>query len=284
MDATGPNAEQIRYWNETAGRKWVERGRMLDAQIGPLGRLVMDRAQIQPGTAILDVGWACGETSVELGTRVGATGSVTGVDISVPMLSAARARAAGLPHVRFLEADAQTHRFPASSFDLLFSRFGVMFFVDPTTAFTNLRAALRPTGRAAFVCWQPLPRNEWMRVPLMAAAQHVQLPPPPAPDAPGPFSFGDTDRVRGILTRAGFDDVGFEALDTTLTMAGGGSLDEAVEFLLEIGPTGAVLRDADPALRPTVAGALRTAIAPFAGPNGVQMSGAVWIVTARRAA
>jgi len=283
MDATGPNAEQIRYWNETAGPKWVDRGRMLDAQLAPLGRVVMDRGDVRPGTAVLDVGCGCGETSLELAARVGATGAVTGVDVSAPMLAAARARTAGLPQVRFIEGDAQTHPFPPASHDLLFSRFGVMFFTEPATAFANLRTALRPGGRVAFVCWQPLPRNEWMRVPLLAAAQHLTLPAPPAPDAPGPFAFGDADRVRGILTRAGFDQVAFEPLETTLTIAGGGLLEQAVEFLLELGPTGALLRDADPALRPVVAGAVRDAIAPFARANGVQMSGAVWIVTARRA-
>jgi len=283
IDTTGPNAEQIRYWNETAGPKWVERGRMLDAQLAPVGRVAMDRASVRPGMAVLDVGCGCGETSVELAGRVGPTGAVTGVDISAPMLAAARARAAALPQVRFVQADAQTHAFPKASYDLLFSRFGVMFFTEPVTAFANLRTALRGGGRLAFVCWQGLARNEWMRVPLMAAAEHLTLPAPPAPDAPGPFAFGDPERVRTILTTAGFDGVALEPLETTLTIAGGGPLEQAVEFLLEMGPLGAVLRDTDPALRPTVAGAVRSALEPFAGAGGVRMSGAVWIVTARAA-
>jgi SAM-dependent methyltransferase len=281
MDTTGPNAEQIRYWND-AGPKWVSRGRLLDAQLAPLGREVMDRAAIAPGAAVLDVGCGCGETTVELAARVGPTGTVTGVDVSAPMLEAARARAAGLPHVRFVEADAQTHRFSPASQDLLFSRFGVMFFTDPAAAFANLRAALRPEGRVAFICWQPLGRNDWLRVPLLAALQHLPPPPPPAPDAPGPFAFGDPERVRDILARAGFDHVALEPLETTLTVGGGGSIDEAVEFLLELGPAGALLRDADPALRPAVAASVRAAILPFAGPGGVRMPGAAWIVTARR--
>jgi SAM-dependent methyltransferase len=241
----------------------------------------MDRARIQPGTHVLDVGCGCGETTIELAGRVGPTGSVTGVDVSAPMLEAARARAAGLPQVRFEEGDAQTHPFPPGRYDLLFSRFGVMFFTEPATAFTNLRRALRPDGRVAFVCWQPLGVNEWMLVPLKAAAQHLTLPAPPAPDAPGPFAFGDPARVRDILTGAGFDQIALEPVETTLVIGGGQSLEDAVELLLELGPTAALLRDADPALRPRVAGAVGEALRPFAGPGGVRMAGAVWVVTAR---
>ena len=124
-----------------------------------------------------------------------------------------------------------------------------MFFAAPDAAFANLHQALRPGGRLGFVCWQQLPDNPWMFVPFMAAAPHLTLPPPPAPDAPGPFAFADQDRVRGILERAGFADVAFEDHRATLTVGGDGSLDRAVDFLLQgVGPTSAAMRQADPAV------------------------------------
>ncbi|TMB24340.1 MAG: class I SAM-dependent methyltransferase [Deltaproteobacteria bacterium] len=284
MPAPDSNAEQIRYWNEAAGPKWVAFQKVIDAQISPLGEQVMDRAGIAPGERVIDVGCGCGDTTIALGRRVGPAGRVLGIDVSAPMLerAAETARAAGVANVRLENADAQTHRLSPSAFDVVYSRFGVMFFTDPVAAFTNLRAALRPGGRLAFVCWQALPENPWLFVPLRAAAQHLTLPPPPAPDAPGPFAFADPERVRGILARAGFGDIVLEELHTTLTLGGGGTVDQAVRFLTEgVGPVSGVLREADPAVRPTVAAAVRAAIAPFHTPQGVRMGSAAWIVTAR---
>jgi len=284
MAAPEANAEQTRYWNEAAGPKWVSFQKVIDAQIGPLGHRAMDRAGIAPGERVVDVGCGCGDTTITLGGRVGPQGLVVGIDISAPMLARAveAARAAGVANVRFENADAQTHRFPPAAFDVVYSRFGVMFFVDPVAAFTNLRAALRPGGRLAFVCWQALAQNPWLFLPLKAAAQHLTLPPPPPPDAPGPFSFADPERVRGILSRAGYDRIVLEELRAALTVGGGGTVDQAVRFLTEgVGPVSSALREADPALRPAVAAAVRAAIAPFHTPEGVRMGSAAWIVTAR---
>ncbi len=316
------NAEQIRYWNEAAGPKWVAFQKVIDAQIAPLGEHAMDRANIAPGERVIDVGCGCGDTTIALGGRVGAgpeqlrradhlgrevarqriltrvldtappvrlleigrrvgpAGLVLGIDISAPMLERA-VETAGAANVRFQSADAQTHRLSPGAFDVVYSRFGVMFFADPAAAFANLRAALRPGGRLAFVCWQALPENPWLFVPLRAAAQHLTLPPPPAPDAPGPFAFADPERVRGILARAGFEQIVLDELRATLTLGGGGTVEQAVRFLTEgVGPVSGVLREADPALRPTVAAAVRAAIAPFHTPEGVRMGSAAWIVTA----
>jgi SAM-dependent methyltransferase len=283
-DDAGGNAEQLRYWNETAGAKWVAYQAALDAQLRPLGQRAMDRARIAPGEHVLDVGCGCGDTTLELAGRVAPGGEVVGLDPSALMLARAveRAREAGAGNARFVQADAQTHALPAARFDAVYSRFGVMFFADPVAAFANLRRCLRPGGRLAFVCWQPLARNPWLLVPLQAAAQHLTLPPPPAPGAPGPFAFADREHVSRILTRAGFTDVGFDDVQETLALAGGGGVDAAVRLLLEgVGPTSAAMREADPAVRERVAAAVRDALAPFADAGGVRMPCAAWVVSAR---
>src|SRR5262245_1263044 len=142
MDPSGPNAEQVRFWNEAGSQRWVRQQAQLDAMLGPLGRRALERGAPRSGERVVDVGCGCGDTSLALARVVGATGRVTGIDVSRPMLERARerSRTAGLGTVAFLEADAQTHRF-VPEHDLLFSRFGVMFFIDPLAALSNLRTA-----------------------------------------------------------------------------------------------------------------------------------------------
>ncbi|KYF49544.1 hypothetical protein BE08_41045 [Sorangium cellulosum] len=282
MEVAGPNADQIQYWNEVAGPKWVALHDIISAQIRPLGALAMDRAGIAAGERVLDVGCGMGETTLELGRRVGPGGTVVGVDVSAPMLERARAAAlaAGAANVAFESADAQTTALPGP-FDALYSRFGVMFFAEPEAAFANLRRALRVGARLAFVCWRALQENPWLLVPATTAAKHLEMP-QTDPHAPGPFAFADAARVRGILERAGFTRVEHEPVDQELSVAGGRSLDESVEFLLQLGPASAALRaaQAGPKLVERVRADLREAIAPFDGPGGVRMGSAAWIVTA----
>ena len=151
-----------------------------------------------------------------------------------------------------------------------------MFFSDPIAAFGNLRSALRKGGRLAFTCWRQPRDNPWVAVPMAAAFEHIPRPPAPEPDAPGEFAFADHDRVHSILSEAGFDNIHIEPVDE---MVGRGSLDETVETTLQMGPVGAALREV-PEKREVVGAALRRALAPFAGPDGVRMGAAVWIVRA----
>jgi SAM-dependent methyltransferase len=281
------NDEMVKYWNDSAGPVWVAQQERLDAQIGPLGALARERASIRGGERVLDVGCGCGATTLELAEAVGEAGRVVAVDISRPMLERARQRvgSAGTEaRIEWRRDDAQTAAFEGAGFDLVFSRFGVMFFDDPVAAFTNLRRALRRGGRLAFVCWQSREKNPWMLAPAIAAAQHVAFPPPPPPHAPGPFAFGDAARVRGILERAGFADVAHEAVNGPIRLAGD-SVDEVLELSLQVGPVGAALREARPSddQRARVIEAVRKVIESFETPRGIEAEAGAWIVTARNA-
>ena len=282
MQADGPNAEQIEYWSGRGGPTWVEHQRQLDASIHPYGDAAMQRGAPAPGERVLDIGCGCGQTTLQLSERVAPGGSVTGIDISDVMLDRARGRARddAAAGVRFENADAQTHDFAPGSFDLAFSRFGVMFFIDPVAAFENVARALTPGGRLAFVCWQEVAKNPWALVPMAAAAKHLELPPRPEPGAPGPFAFGDGARVRGILESAGYTDVGLEPFEHAFLLGGG--LDAAVEFVTRIGPTARLLVDAPAETRTRVADALREALTAHLTDEGVRLASATWLVTARK--
>jgi len=281
-----PNAEQIEYWNEVSGEKWVALQEVLDAQIGPFGRAAMDRVGVEAGNAVIDVGCGCGDTTLTLAERVGPRGRVTGLDLSGPMLARARARArdGGVSNVEFVQADAQTHRFERGPYDVLFSRFGVMFFADPTAAFSNLRRALAPRARLGFVCWQAIRLNPWMLVPTLAMASEVELPPPPAPGSPGPFSLDDDDRIRGILRSAGFEQIEIEPLEQQIAIAGGADLEAAVDLTMKLGPVGRLMAGAEADLRERVRDSIRGALLPYETAAGVCLDAAASVVTARNPA
>ena len=273
------NAAQIQYWNTAAGETWAQLQEQLDRQIAPLGREALRVLAAARSERVLDVGCGCGDTTLDLAARVGTEGRVVGIDISTPMLEVARRRPRPEPAAcpEFRQADAQVADLGEAAFDAAFSRFGVMFFGDPVSAFKNIRASLQPHGRLGFVCWRALGENAWMQVPLDAAAPLLPPATPSDPFAPGPFAFADAGRVRSILRDAGFDPATLEPFDTLI---GGNDLDQAVKLALRVGPLAAALRE-NPMLQPRVADAVREALARHATPRGVLLNAAVWIVSAR---
>jgi SAM-dependent methyltransferase len=275
------NDAQIDYWNTSAGETWVERQALLDRQLAILGLEAQRALAPGAGERILDVGCGCGETTLQLAARVGPSGAVVGVDVSGPMLEVARSRPRPEDSARpqFRQADAQTADLGRAVFDAAFSRFGVMFFGDPAAAFSNIRSALKPGGRLAFVCWRAFVDNPWMRGPMTAAAPLLPPLPPIDPTAPGPFAFADDSRVRAILTEAGFADIAIAPFDAEI---GGSSVDETVNLTLRVGPLGRILREI-PHMAEAVVGAVRGAIEPYDTGAGVFMPAAVWIVNARNA-
>lgn len=274
------NAAQIAYWNAGAGETWAQLQERMDSQLAPLGRRVMAELDLAAGQKVLDIGCGAGQTTLQLAEAVGPVGQVLGVDISHPMLEVARRRAQteGVSNASFLEADAQAHGFAPGAFDVVFSRFGVMFFSDPIAAFANIHSAMRPGGRLAFVCWRTPAESPVMTLPMAAAAPFLPPQPPSAdPTAPGPFAFADPERVRRILSDAGFSEVAATPHDEKI---GGGNLDQTLEVSLRVGPLGGLLRE-HPDKRDRVIAAVREALAAHEGPDGVKLNSATWIVTAR---
>jgi SAM-dependent methyltransferase len=279
MSDASANAGQIDYWNDAAGQTWARLQAALDVQIEPLGRAVIAALAPKPGERVIDVGCGCGESTLALADAVGPSGQALGVDISEPMLAVARDRVGGRTQARFQNADAQVEAFEPAHFDMIHSRFGVMFFEDPTAAFANLRRALKSGGRLAFLCWRTPAENPVMTAPMAAAQPFLPPPEPPTPGAPGPFAFADPERVRAILSGAGFADIGVVAQNMP---AGGNSLEATLDLSLHVGPLGRMLRENPGADRDGAVDAVRRTLAAHQDPNGrVFMDSATWIVTAR---
>jgi SAM-dependent methyltransferase len=275
------NADQIAYWNGPVGERWRARQQDQDSLLAPIADLLLKRAAPAAGELVLDIGCGCGSTTLELARRVGSGGRVLGVDISAPMLGRARERAAADLPVDFIQADATVYAFEPGAADLLFSRFGVMFFAEPRKSFANMRRGLRRRGRLAFACWRELRKNPWLMLPLEAACRHVPRPPAPGPEEPGPFAFADERRVRDILEAAGFAEARLEPLDVSLDIGIGRGLDAAVETATGMGPASRALEGQPAELRNAAIHSVRAALVRYQVGNAVALPGAVWIVTAR---
>lgn len=271
-------------FGEKAGNAWALLQERTDAYLDPLGRVAMALLQLEQGARVTDIGCGCGQTLLELAELVGPSGRVLGLDISQPMLARAQEIAAPYGNVSVVLADAETYTFTPASEDALFSRFGVMFFRDPSAAFRNLRRALRPGGQLAFVCWQELDRNPWAAVPLRALMARMPDVPAPAlldPGTPGPFGLADRARVEALLHAAGFAEVKISSHTTSVHFGAALTLDEAVDYCRQLGPASRFLGDAPPERRPELLETLREALAPHVSPRGLWMDAAAWLVSAR---
>jgi len=270
------------YWDR-AGKVWVEQQALLDRIYQPVAEAVVEAADPRNGQAVLDVGCGAGATTFTAAWRTGPEGRAVGVDISPALVELARRRAGedGLEGIEFLLADAQVHPF-APDFDAMVSRFGVMFFGNPDAAFANLRKSLAPTGRLVFVCWRKFDENPWMQIPLFAAYEHVPRLPKLGPEDPGPFSFADTERVRRILTSAGFALPRFTPRDVVMDISGGEGLEGAVYQTAHVGATSRALDGQPEAARNAAIASVRKALTPFATPTGVLLKGSIWVVEAEQ--
>ena len=234
------NAAQIQLWNDANAKRWLKLRGALTAMLAPFGDAAIEALAPRQGERALDVGCGCGDTTRELARR---TGDALGIDVSVPLLEVARREAAH--GARYLVADAQTHRFE-EQFDLLFSRFGVMFFEEPADALLNLRAALRPGARLGAAVWGPFEENTWASVPLRLLRRRLPGPERPAP-GPGPFALSDPKRLESLLEAAGFTQAKVKRMELAKRTE--------PSVLLQSGPVAVALREAGEAgerLRPAL--------------------------------
>jgi SAM-dependent methyltransferase len=275
------NTDQAEAWDGPEGEHWALHHERFDAAISPHHAVLITAAAFAPGERVLDIGCGNGLTSRDAARAVGPNGSVLGVDLSGPMLAVAEqlAKEEGLDNVRFERGDAQVQSFEPGAYDLVVSRFGVMFFLDPVAAFTNIASALRPGGRVAFLVWQSIAANEWVSAMRDALAVGRDLPVPP-PGAPSPFALADTDFTRGVLTEAGFTDIAFAESAPPWRL--GSDADDAYGFVTGLRVIKMMLEDLDDARSAQALDNLRATAAAHETPDGVFFGSAAWVITARK--
>ena len=281
-DAAAIAAQQRDFWNSPATRVWAEAHDRIDAVLAGVLPLLLEAAAPAPGERVLDIGCGSGTTVLAFAERVGPAGRVLGADIAEASVAVAgrRIAEAGLAQARVVLADAATEAFPPGGFDLVTSRFGVMFFGDPVAAFANLRRALAPAGRLAMAAFRSPADNPWASAPA-AAVRHLVAPKPAGPEDPGQFAFADPARVRRILDGAGFREVALTPADPMMRL--GADAEAAAEAAMTMGPSRRALdaMDAPAALRAEVRAALLAFFRGHEGPGGVVLPGGIWLITAR---
>jgi SAM-dependent methyltransferase len=288
VDEIGANddggAARATDWNGPTARFWVDHDDRYDTLLARHGEALLAAAGPRPGEHVLDIGCGCGSTTLRAADLVASEGGTAlGVDISRAMIDRARTHAAdsGVGNVQFEIDDVQTADLGRDRFDLALSRYGVMFFDDHTAAFANIRTAMRPGGRLAFLCWAERARNEHWTLPFDALAPHLGL--PPADTRPtGPFALADPAYVRAMLERAGWADIHISELQEPL--CAGRDADDAVEFELSDPETAKDLAAADPTAAANAVADLRAAFAARQRPDGVWLAAAAWLVTAAASA
>jgi SAM-dependent methyltransferase len=269
--------EQARLWNGPAGRAWVEAQEVLDQVLKPFEALLVAAVAAAPRRRVLDVGCGTGGTALAVARLLGAEGRCIGIDISAPMIAAARARAdrEGTA-AHFICANAQVHAFEPASFDMILSRFGVMFFDDAIQAFANLRHAARDNAELRFIVWRSAAENPFMTTAERAAAPLLPNLPGRRPDAPGQFALANGQRVHNILEESGWTGIDVQPIDVACTLPE----KELVPYLTRLGPVGRALQEADDRTRARVAETVRAAFDPFVHGADVRFTAACWTVGA----
>ena len=279
MAAPTHNARGAAFWNSTMGHAWVAQQAVISSVFTSVTNVSVGAAAAKPGEHVVDIGCGTGDTLLEFARTVGSSGAALGVDVSVPMLDLARHRAdeAGLGNVTCALADATTYAFEPRWADLVYSRFGVMFFDDPVKAFANIRSGMKQGGRLVFVCFRTMPESSWFRVPMDAARPHLPPQPPADPSAPGMFSFAREERLRGILSDAGFREIALKATNVPIN---GKDVTQSMAFITQAGPLPALVANGSEEQQRRATEAVHKAIAAGIGPDGRGLHVGLWLVSA----
>ncbi|MBT5484608.1 MAG: class I SAM-dependent methyltransferase [Gammaproteobacteria bacterium] len=274
-----PQEMESDSWAGDMGEKWNTYADQFEGMIAPVGKAAIEYAGFQAGERVIDIGCGAGATTFQIAGQVG-DGHVTGLDLSQTLVDTANQRLSksGHSNVDFICADAASSS--QAEYDVLFSRFGVMFFEDPYGAFQNMRTFLKEKGRISFVCWGPPAEQPWVGQLMAIAAKYVELP-PPVPNAPGPFAFGNQDYLRDILVKAGFKDIEIARWQGSQNLGGSqATAESAARFVMDALFLGDALAEEAEEIKAQAYQEAVELLQGFVVGNKVELQGCAWLVRA----
>ncbi|MFT5114592.1 MAG: ubiquinone/menaquinone biosynthesis C-methylase UbiE [Parasphingorhabdus sp.] len=277
----------IEAWNTVLFDKFSRFKYLFIEGYASISAEIMDRRKTGEDLRVLDVGCGFGDCTIEIARRLGEGGACYGVDCASNFIKECEldAQRAAVDNARFFVADVERDNLNGP-YDEAFARFGTMFFNMPGLAMKNIRASLKPGGKFTQIVWRKREDNPWLHDAELCAKAIVPVVSHEDTDAvhcgPGPFSMAGPDMVSDMLQSVGFERVQFERFDSDICI--GRSLPEAIDFALEIGPAGEIIRlagEQGEALRPQVLEALQDVIGKHQRPDGtVWAPSSAWFVTA----
>lgn len=277
-----PTAGGQPVWDEDRASSWLANADAREKQLQPVSQALFDRASLQPGERVLDVGVGSGPTTGQAWEAVRPDGSVTGIDIAPPMIAAARQRVT-TSEIEWIVGDAGSYDFPPRTYDAVISRFGVMFFADPVAGFRNLCEATRTGGRLIVTVWSNLHATGLFGIPYTVAtttlhrlgAEYQGFPPDGIL-----FSLGWPEKIREVLNAAGWADVE-TTVDNRLLYLPPDPLATA-KMTMAAGPVQALLEGQPETVRAEVEAALTADYAHRQTESGIGLPAGFIVVAARR--
>ncbi len=274
------NENQKTFWGGQGGTNWVKKKSTLDDMLGPFGDLAIKKLAVEKDSNVIDIGCGSGATTFQIAEKLSQNGSITGIDISDPLINHAKS-INKLKNVKFIEDDIQTSTLEPNIFTHAFSRFGVMFFEDPVTAFKNINTSLKPDGKITFICWQSAHLNLWQTLIMKEIKQIIDLP-TPNPRDPGPFAFGEKEYVQSILDNAGFTNTNIESYEQAVTIFKGYTVNQAVSEMLMLNPSLSFLKDYPKNQQDDIQIKLETAYSAYQNDQGFEFPSSAWLVTSQK--
>lgn len=279
------NDDFISCWNEILVPKWNTFRHLLSGNGAVHSEMAYEYFDIKPGDKVLDIGCGYGETCLEIGKIVGPEGEVLGLDCTQAFLDIANKERdeSGLKNVEFVLGDAMTHELPENYYDVVYSRFGVMFFQNIVFALRNAHKALKPGGKLCLIVWRTISDNPCWGMAKDIALKHL---PPPGDNAqtcgPGPFALADEETTRAMLKAAGFEDIAlFKRNDADVCI--GTSMEEAIDFQILVGPSGEIIREAETLGQeklPQIREDMKNSMSPHEKEDGIFMPSSTWFIMA----
>ncbi len=284
FDTQEATTEFVDFWNEILVPKFTKYRHVLVGGLTHHSAKIFPSLEVREGDRAVDVGCGFGDTAIELAQRVGANGSVLGIDCCEAFLDIARgdAAAAGVENVEFVNADVQFYPFEGD-FDFCFSRFGTQFFENPVAGLKSMRRSLKPGGTMTMIVWRGIDDNPWLGMAKEIVLRYL---PEPGDDGrscgPGPFSMAGQEMVTKQLEIAGYNGIEFVRVDAPLMV--GNSPDDAADFQLSLGPAGEVFREAGEEAeekRAEITAALTSELSKFETDEGIILPSSSWVISAR---